>query len=78
MLRFHYVSHWEWAIGNTNRLVNTGLPPDVEIGAGWDACIASLGRTAAHAGINTLIARGFDKPGDIETRPGYHLGQLAR
>jgi enoyl-CoA hydratase/carnithine racemase len=37
----------KWAIANTKRLVNTSLPPDVEIGAGWDACIASLGRPAA-------------------------------
>ena len=27
----------KWAIANTKRLVNTSLPPDVEIGAGWDA-----------------------------------------
>jgi enoyl-CoA hydratase/carnithine racemase len=32
----------KWAIANTKRLVNTSLPPDVELGAGWDACIASL------------------------------------
>ena len=32
-----------WAIANTKRLVNTSLPPNVELGAGWDACIASLG-----------------------------------
>jgi enoyl-CoA hydratase/carnithine racemase len=32
----------KWAISNTKRLVNTCLPPDVEIGAAWDACIASL------------------------------------
>ena len=38
----------KWAIANTKRLVNTSLPPDVELGAGWDACIASLGRPAAH------------------------------
>jgi hypothetical protein len=37
----------KWAIANTKRLVNTRLPPDVELGAGWDACIASLGRPAA-------------------------------
>src|SRR6202142_1949911 len=36
----------KWAIANTKRLVNTSLPPDVEVGAGWDACIASLGRPA--------------------------------
>ena len=33
----------KWAIANTKRLVNTSLPPDVELGAGWDASIASLG-----------------------------------
>jgi enoyl-CoA hydratase/carnithine racemase len=68
----------KWAIANTKRLVNTSLPPDVELGAGWDACIASLGRPAAQAGIKALMARGFHKPGDVENRLGYHLGQLAR
>jgi enoyl-CoA hydratase/carnithine racemase len=68
----------KWAIGNTKRLVNTSLPPDVELGAGWDACIASLGRPAAQEAIKALIARGFHKPGDVEDRLGYHLGQLAR
>jgi enoyl-CoA hydratase/carnithine racemase len=68
----------KWAIANTKRLVNTSLPPDVEIGAGWDACIASLGRPAAQEGIKTLTAIGFQRPGDVETRLGFHLGQLAR
>ena len=53
----------KWAIANTKRLVNTSLPPDVELGAGWDACIASLGRPAAQEGIKALMARGFHKPG---------------
>jgi len=66
----------KWAIGETKRLVNTSLPPDVELGAGWDACIASLGRPAAQVGIKALIAEGFHKPGDIEDRLGFHLGQL--
>ena len=47
----------KWAIGQTKRLVNTSLPPDVELGAGWDACIASLGRPAAQEGIKALTAR---------------------
>ena len=67
----------KWAIANTKRLVNTSLPPDVEIGAGWDACIASLGRPAAQDGIKALTAIGFQRPGDVETRLGFHLGQLA-
>jgi enoyl-CoA hydratase/carnithine racemase len=66
----------KWAIANTKRLVNTSLPPDVELGAGWDACIASLGRPAAQDAIKALMARGFHKPGDVENRLGYHVGQL--
>jgi hypothetical protein len=66
----------KWAIGETKRLVNASLPPDVELGAGWDACINSLGRTAAQQGIKALIAEGFHRPGDIEDRLGFHLGQL--
>src|SRR6202162_2901669 len=68
----------KWAIANTKRLVNTSLPPDVELGAGWDACIASLGRSAAQDGIKALMARGFHKPGDVENRLGYYLGQITR
>jgi enoyl-CoA hydratase/carnithine racemase len=68
----------KWAIANTKRLVNTSLPPDVEFSAGWDACIASLGRPAAQDGIKALMARGFHKPGDAENRLGYYLGQIAR
>ncbi len=67
-----------WAIAQTKRLVNTQLAPEVELGAGWEACIASLGRPAAQAGIEALMARGFHLPGDVEARLGYQLGQLAR
>ncbi|MFZ0268879.1 enoyl-CoA hydratase/isomerase family protein [Caulobacter sp.] len=66
----------KWAIAQTKRLVNTSLAPDVELGAGWDACIASLGRAAAQDGIAALTARGFQKPGDVEDHLGRHLGQL--
>jgi enoyl-CoA hydratase/carnithine racemase len=65
-----------WAIAQTKRLVNTSLPPDVELGAGWDACITSLGRPAAQEGIKALMARGFHKPGDVENRLGYYLGEI--
>jgi enoyl-CoA hydratase/carnithine racemase len=68
----------KWAIANTKRLVNTSLPPDVELGAGWDACIASLGRPAAQNGIKSLMALGFHKPGDVESRLGYYLGEIPR
>jgi enoyl-CoA hydratase/carnithine racemase len=66
----------KWAIAQTKRLVNASLPPDVELGAGWDACIASLGRPSAREGIQAMTERGFQSPGDIENRIGFHLGQL--
>ncbi len=66
----------KWAIGQTKRLVNSSLPPDVELGAGWDACIASLGRTAAQDGIKALTTRGFQKPGDVENRIGFYLNEI--
>ncbi|MBU1374927.1 MAG: enoyl-CoA hydratase/isomerase family protein [Alphaproteobacteria bacterium] len=66
----------KWAIAQTKRLVNTSLSPDVELGAGWEACIASLGRPAAQAGIQDLTDKGFQAPGDVEDRLGFHLGTL--
>lgn len=67
----------KWAIANTKRLVNTSLSPDVELSAGWDACMASIGRPAAQGAIKALMARGFHKPGDVEDRLGYFVGQIA-
>lgn len=66
-----------WAIANTKRLVNAAsLPPDVEIAAGWDACMASIARPAAKRSIGALMERGFQKPGDVESRLGVAVGQL--
>jgi enoyl-CoA hydratase/carnithine racemase len=66
----------KWAISNTKRLVNAAsLPLDVEIAAGWDACIASVARPTTQERIKELMARGFHKPGNVETRLGYYLGQ---
>jgi enoyl-CoA hydratase/carnithine racemase len=66
-------------IAETKRLVDlNSLPPDREIALEWDAFLASLVRPAAQARIRTLFERGFHKPGDVETRLGYHVGQLAR
>ena len=67
----------KWSISNTKRLVNeASLPPDVEIRAGWDACMASIPRPAAQGRIKALMERGFHKPGDVEERLGFHVGQL--
>jgi enoyl-CoA hydratase/carnithine racemase len=67
----------KWAIANTKRLVNTSLSPDVELLAGWDVCMASIGRPAAQIAIKALMALGFHKPGDVEDRLGYFVGQIA-
>jgi len=65
------------SIIDIKRLVNAAIAPaDVEIGAGWDAFINSVGRPVAHERIGRLLERGFHKPGDAENRLGYHLGQL--
>ena len=68
----------KWAIANTKRLVNASLPPDVEIAAGWDTCMASIVRPAAQDRLKTLFERGFHKPGDAEDRLGFYVGQLGR
>ncbi len=69
----------KWAIANTKRLVNAAsLPPDVEIAAGWDACLTSIMRPAAQERIKALLKQGFHQPGDAENRLGFYLGQLRR
>ena len=67
----------KWAIANTKRLVNAAsLPPDVEIAAGWDACMNSIPRPAAQARIKALFEQGFHQPGDAENRLGSYVGRL--
>src|SRR3984885_8813680 len=67
----------KWAIANTKRLVSAAsLPPDVEIAAGWDACMASIPRPAAQGKIKALFEQGFHRPGDAEDRLGSYLGRL--
>jgi len=68
----------KWALANTKRLVNeASLPPDVEMRAGWDACMASVSRPAAQERIKALLEQGLQNPGDAETRLGVYVGQLA-
>jgi enoyl-CoA hydratase/carnithine racemase len=67
----------KWAIANTKRLVSAAsLPQDVEIAAGWEACMTSIGRPAAQGKIKALFEKGFHQPGDAETRLGFYVGQL--
>ena len=66
-----------WAIANTKRLVNeASLPPDVEIRAGWDACMASVKRPAAQEKIKALLEQGLQQRGDAQDRLGFYLAQL--
>ena len=52
----------KWAIANTKRLVNAAsLPPDVEMAAGWDACMASLARPAAQEPDQGLVRAGVSR-----------------
>jgi len=67
------------AIAETKRLADiASLPPDAEIAPEWDAFIAAVQRPAAQNRIKGLLERGFHKPGDVENRLGYYVGQLAR
>jgi enoyl-CoA hydratase/carnithine racemase len=66
------------AIAETKRLVNlASLPPDSEIAPEWAAFIDSLGRNAVRDRIQKLMDRGFHHPGDVETRLGHYVGELA-
>jgi enoyl-CoA hydratase/carnithine racemase len=76
-LAIRIASFDKWAIANTKRLVNAGsLPADVEIAAGWDTCMTSIGRPAAQDRIKALMAQGFHQPGDAEDQLGSYLGRL--
>src|SRR5436190_12267826 len=64
-------------ISETKRFVDVAsLPPDYEIAPEWDVCFASIMRAPAQERIKKLIERGFHQAGDVETRLGYHVGQL--
>jgi enoyl-CoA hydratase/carnithine racemase len=67
------------AIADTKRLVDlASLPPDSEIFPEWSAFLASFGRAAAQERLKKLIDLGFHKPGDVERRLGYYVGELGR
>jgi len=67
------------AISETKRFADVAsLPPDFEIAPEWDVCLASITRPAAQERIRMLMERGFHRPGDVEDRLGYHVGQLGR
>ena len=66
-------------ISETKRFVDVAsLPPDYEIAPEWDVCLASIMRPSAQKRINKLLEQGFHKPGDVESRLGYHVGQVGQ
>jgi enoyl-CoA hydratase/carnithine racemase len=69
----------KWAISNTKRLVNAAsLTPEVEMAAGWEACMASVARPTTQARLRAFRELGFHKPGDAEDRLGFYLERLNR
>jgi len=67
----------KWAISNTKRLVNAAsLAPEVELAAGWEACIKSVARPSTQANFKKLRALGWHDPGDAETHLGSYLERL--
>lgn len=69
----------KWAISNTKRLVNAAsLAPEVELAAGWDACMASVARPSTQAQLKAFRELGWHQPGDAEKRMGFYLGRLNR
>jgi enoyl-CoA hydratase/carnithine racemase len=69
----------KWAISNTKRLVNAASrTPEVEMAAGWEACMASVARPATQARLKAFRELGFHKPGDAEDRLGFYVGRLNR
>ena len=69
----------KWAIANTKRLVNAAsLAPEVEMAAGWEACMASVARPSTQARIRAFRELGWHKPGEAENRIGAYLERLYR
>jgi enoyl-CoA hydratase/carnithine racemase len=65
------------AIAATKQLVNiASLPSDSEISPEWGAFLNALSRPASQERIKKLTDRGFHRPGDVENRLGFHVGQL--
>jgi len=65
------------AIAETKRLVDiASLPSDADIRPEWEAFLASLNRPASQQRIKALVDRGFHRPGDVENRLGFYVGQI--
>jgi enoyl-CoA hydratase/carnithine racemase len=67
------------AISETKHFADVAsLPPDFEIAPEWDVCFASIMRPAAQTRIRKLMDQGLHRPGDVENRLGFYVGQVGR
>ena len=77
MLAMRIASFDKQAVTSIKSLVDkASLPPDEDIALEWSAFIASVQRPASQNRIKLLMERGFHRPGDVENRLGFHVGQL--
>jgi len=74
-LAIRITSFDKWAISNTKRLVNAASSPaDIEVAAGWDACMASVVRPTTQARFKAFRELGFHKIRHAEHRLNFYLG----
>ncbi len=67
------------SIADIKRLVDIPtLPPDTEIGAEWDAFLASAHRPQAQQNLKRLMEMGLQTKPDVEKRLPYYTGTLAQ
>lgn len=67
------------SIAAIKRLVDIPtLPPDSEIGAEWDAFLASARRPQAQQSLKRLMEMGLQSKPDVEKRLPYYTGTLAQ
>jgi enoyl-CoA hydratase/carnithine racemase len=67
------------AIADIKRLVDIpSLPPDIEIGAEWDAFLASAHRPQPQQNLKRLMEMGLQAKPDVEKRLPYYTGTLSQ
>ena len=67
------------SIADIKRLVDIPtLPPDIEIGAEWDAFLGSVKRPQAQQSLERLMEMGLQTKPDVETRLPYYTGTLGQ
>jgi len=66
-------------IADIKRLVDiASLPPDSEIGAEWDAFLASVQRPQAQQNIKHLMEMGLQTKPEVEKRLPHYTGTLGQ